>query len=130
MIENALAIGSVLKGATTYTIEKQLHQGGFGMTYLAKARIMVGNIPQVAMFTIKEFFIGKICSRDTNGNVLVAQENQQLFKQAKQDFREEAEILHSLKHANIVPVNEVFEQNNTVYYVMAYLGDVSLYQYV
>lgn len=130
MIENALAIGSVLKGATTYTIEKQLHCGGFGMTYLAKARIMVGNIPQVAMFTIKEFFIGKICSRDTNGNVLVAQENQQLFKQAKQDFREEAEILHSLKHANIVPVNEVFEQNNTVYYVMAYLGNVSLYQYV
>lgn len=130
MIENALTIGSILKGATTYTIEKQLHQGGFGMTYLAKARIMVGNIPQVAMFTIKEFFIGKICSRDANGNVLVAQENQQLFKQAKQDFREEAEILHSLKHANIVPVNEVFEQNNTVYYVMAYLGNVSLYQYV
>lgn len=130
MIENALTIGSILKGATTYTIEKQLHQGGFGMTYLAKARIMVGNIPQVAMFSIKEFFIGKICSRDANGNVLVAQENQQLFKQAKQDFREEAEILHSLKHANIVPVNEVFEQNNTVYYVMAYLGNVSLYQYV
>lgn len=130
MIENALTIGSVLKGATTYTIEKQLHRGGFGMTYLAKARIMVGNIPQVAMFTIKEFFIGKICSRDANGNVQVAQENQQLFKQAKQDFREEAEILHSLKHANIVPVNEVFEQNNTVYYVMAYLGNVSLYQYV
>lgn len=130
MIENALTIGSILKGATTYTIEKQLHQGGFGMTYLAKARIMVGNIPQVAMFSIKEFFIGKICSRDANGNVLVAQENQQLFKQAKQDFREEAEILHSLKHANIVPVNEVFEQNNTVYYVMAYLGNVSIYQYV
>lgn len=130
MIDNALTIGSVLKGATTYTIEKQLHRGGFGMTYLAKARIMVGNIPQVAMFTIKEFFIGKICSRDANGNVQVAQENQQLFKQAKQDFREEAEILHSLKHANIVPVNEVFEQNNTVYYVMAYLGNVSLYQYV
>lgn len=130
MIENALTIGSVLKGATTYTIEKQLHRGGFGMTYLAKARIMVGNIPQVAMFTIKEFFMGKICSRDANGNVQVAQENQQLFKQAKQDFREEAEILHSLKHANIVPVNEVFEQNNTVYYVMAYLGNVSIYQYV
>lgn len=130
MIENALTIGSVLKGATTYTIEKQLHRGGFGMTYLAKARIMVGNIPQVAMFTIKEFFMGKICSRDANGNVQVAQENQQLFKQAKQDFREEAEILHSLKHVNIVPVNEVFEQNNTVYYVMAYLGNVSIYQYV
>ena len=130
MIENALAIGSVLKGATTYTIDKQLHQGGFGITYLAKAQIMVGNISQVATFTIKEFFMGKICSRDAHGNVLVAQENQQIFKQAKQDFQEEAKILHSLKHTNIVPVNEVFEQNNTVYYVMAYLGNVSLYQYV
>lgn len=39
MIENALAIGSVLKGATTYTIDKQLHQGGFGITYLAKGRL-------------------------------------------------------------------------------------------
>lgn len=130
MIVNALTIGSILKGATAYKIEKQLHCGGFGMTYLAKAQIMVGNIPQVAMFTIKEFFLGKICSRDVHGNVMVAQENQQLFKQAKQDFRDEAEILHSLKHANIVPVNEVFEQHNTVYYVMAYLGNVSLYQYV
>ena len=130
MIVHALTIGSILKGATTYKIEKQLHCGGFGMTYLAKAQIMVGNIPQVAMFTIKEFFLGKICSRDVHGNVMVAQENQQLFKQAKQDFRDEAEILHSLKHANIVPVNEVFEQHNTVYYVMAYLGNVSLCQYV
>lgn len=130
MIENALAIGSVLEGATTYTIEKQLHQGGFGITYFAKAQIMVGNIPQVAMFTIKEFFMGKICARDSQGRVVVATENQQVFKQAKQDFREEAEILHSLKHTNIVPVNEVFEQNNTVYYVMAYLGNVTLYQYV
>lgn len=130
MIENTLAIGSILKGATTYTIEKQLHQGGFGITYLANAQIMVGNIPQVAKFTIKEFFIGKICNRDANGLVVVAQEYLQVFKQAKQDFREEAEILHSLKHDNIVPVNEVFEQNNTVYYVMAYLGNISLYQYV
>lgn len=130
MIENALKIGSVLKGATTYTIEKQLHQGGFGITYLAKAQIMVGNIPQIAMFTIKEFFMSKICTREANGLVVVAQEYLQVFKQAKQDFREEAEILHSLKHDNIVPVNEVFEQNDTVYYVMAYLGNVSLYQYV
>ena len=61
MIVNALTIRSILKGATTYKIEKQLHCGGFGMTYLAKAQTMVGNIPQVAMFTIKEFFLGKIC---------------------------------------------------------------------
>ena len=60
MAEKSLAIGFKLKGATTYTIEKQLHQGGFGITYLATAQIMVGNIPQAAKFTIKEFFISKI----------------------------------------------------------------------
>ena len=74
--------------------------------------------------------MGKICYRDASGNVVVAPENQQAFKSAKADFKSEAEILHSLKHDNIVPVNEVFEQNNTVYYVMSYLGNVSLYQYV
>lgn len=130
MIHNALIIGSSLKGAVLYTIAEPLHSGGFGITYRATAQIMVGNIPQTATFTIKEFFIGKICSRDANGNVVVAAENQQAFKNAKADFKTEAEILHSLKHDNIVPVNEVFEQNNTVYYVMSYLGNVSLYQYV
>lgn len=130
MIHNTLTIDSSLKGAVLYTIAEPLHSGGFGITYRATAQIMVGNIPQTATFTIKEFFIGKICSRDANGNVVVAAENQQAFKNAKADFKTEAEILHSLKHDNIVPVNEVFEQNNTVYYVMSYLGNVSLYQYV
>lgn len=130
MIQNTLTVGSTLKGAAVYTIAEHLHNGGFGITYRATAQIMVGNIPQTATFTIKEFFMSKICSRDADGSVVVATENQQAFKYAKADFKTEAEILHSLKHANIVPVNEVFEQNNTVYYVMSYLGNISLYQYV
>lgn len=130
MIQNTLPVGSTLKGAVVYTIAEHLHNGGFGITYRATAQIMVGNIPQTATFTIKEFFMGKICSRDVDGNVVVAAENQQAFLAAKADFKSEAEILHSLMHDNIVPVNEVFEQNNTVYYVMSYLGNVSLYQYV
>lgn len=130
MIQNTLTVGSTLKGVVLYTIAEPLHSGGFGNTYRATAQIMVGNIPQTATFTIKEFFMSKICSRDADGSVVVATENQQAFKYAKADFKTEAEILHSLKHANIVPVNEVFEQNNTVYYVMSYLGNISLYQYV
>ena len=130
MIQNTLTVGSTLKGAAVYTIAEHLHNGGFGITYRATAQIMVGNIPQTATFTIKEFFMSKICSRDADGSIVVATENQQAFKRAKADFKTEAEILHSLKHDNIVPVNEVFEQNNTVYYVMSYLGNISLYQYV
>ena len=130
MIQSALTVGSVLKGAAVYTIVEHLHNGGFGITYRATTQIMVGNIPQTITFTIKEFFMSKICSRDAAGNVVVAKENLQIFRHAKADFKGEAEILHSLKHENIVPVNEVFEQNNTVYYVMSYLGKMSLYQYV
>lgn len=130
MIQSALTVGSTLKGADVYTIAEPLHSGGFGITYRATAQMMVGNIPQTITFTIKEFFMSKICSRDADGNVVVAKENQQIFKHAKADFKSEAKILHSLKHKNIVPVNEVFEQNNTVYYVMGYLGKMSLYQYV
>ena len=130
MTDQSLRIGSKLKGVREYTITEQLHHGGFGITYKATAQIMVGNIPQVGTFTIKEFFIGKICSRCENGCITVAAENKEMFRQAKQDFMDEANILHSLKHKNIVPVNEVFEQNDTIYYVMSYLGSISLYNYV
>lgn len=130
MIENSLAIGTRLRGAVEYTIVEPLHQGGFGITYRATAQIMVGNIPQTGTFAIKEFFMANICSRGIDGMVEVSSANRQLFSQARQNFMNEAEMLHNLKHEGIVPVNEVFEQNATVYYVMSYLGTMSLYDYV
>lgn len=87
MIQNTLTVGSTLKGAAVYTIAEHLHNGGFGITYRATAQIMVGNIPQTATFTIKEFFMSKICSRDADGSIVVATENQQAFKRAKADFK-------------------------------------------
>lgn len=123
--------GAVLNGKREYTIERALHSGGFGNTYLAKGIVMDGNIAQDAVYTIKEFFIAKYCTRDTNGCVTVTDNSDAAeFKAAKADFYSEANILHSLKHRGIVPVNEVFEQNNTVYFVMKHLGNTSLEQYV
>lgn len=130
MIENSLVIGTRLRGAVEYTIVEPLHQGGFGITYRATAQIMVGNIPQTVTFAIKEFFMASVCSRGVDGMVEVASANRQLFRQARQNFMDEAQMLHALKHEGIVPVNEVFEQNATVYYVMSYLGTMSLYDYV
>lgn len=126
----SLQVGTVLKGSTDYRIEEQLHRGGFGITYRASGTYMAGNIPQVGTFTIKEFFISKICSRDAAGNVTVDAEHKETYNTAKLDFKHEANILHNLHHDNIVPVNEVFEQNNTVYYVMSFLGNTSLCDYV
>ena len=130
-MNNTLPEGFVLKGSKPYTIVKPLHNGGFGITYLVKAEVMDGNIPLQAFYTIKEFFLNKSCIRDANQNVVASTPSaQQLFANAKSNFLDEANILHSLQHRNIVPVNEVFQQNNTVYYVMKYLGETTLEQYV
>ena len=130
-MSNYLPFGAVLNGKRKYTIERALHSGGFGNTYLAKGIVMDENISQEVEYTIKEFFIAKYCTRDANGCVSVADASDAAkFKAAKADFYSEANILHSLKHKGIVPVNEVFEQNNTVYFVMKHLGNTSLEQYV
>lgn len=120
-----------LNGQKEYTIVKELHRGGFGITYLAKGIVNDGNIPHECNYTIKELFISKYCKRNPDNSVstnsAVAEDT---FLAAKKKFLEEARILHDLSHPNIVPVNEVFEQNGTAYYVMEYLGNTSLLQYV
>lgn len=135
MAHNSLLLGSVLNGNKQYTIEKVLGQGGFGITYLAKGFYMDGNIRRSAQYTIKELFMDDICTRETDNRVSVLPINTEQFEESKKDFKWEATCLFNLSqkkgyNRNIVPVNEVFEQNNTIYYVMDYLGDVSLYKYV
>ena len=130
-MSNFLPVGTVLNGKRKYTIESTLHSGGFGNTYLVKGIVMDENIAQEATYTIKEFYFAKYCTRAADGSVTVADaSNASRFNAAKADFYTEANILHGLKHEGIVPVNEVFEQNNTVYYVMKHLGNTSLDQYV
>ena len=53
-------------------------------------------------------------------------------EESKKDFLAEAQRLNkiSLEHPNLIHVNEVFEANNTVYYVMEYLDGGSLRSYV
>ena len=120
-----------LKGQREYTIVKELHRGGFGITYLAKGVVNDGNIPHECNYTIKELFITKYCKRNPDNSVSVnSPDMESVFLAAKKIFLEEARILHNLYNPNIVPVNEVFEQNGTAYYVMEYLGNSSLLQYV
>lgn len=120
-----------LNGQKEYTIVKELHRGGFGITYLAKGIVNDGNIPHECNYTIKELFISEYCKRNADNSVGVSSPDKtNTFLAAKSKFLEEARILHGLSHSNIVPVNEVFEQNGTAYYVMEYLGNTSLLQYV
>lgn len=64
---NSLSIGTVLHGGTnTYTIEKELGQGTFGITYLANTTIKLqgplGMLETELKVVIKKFFM-----KDLNG---------------------------------------------------------------
>lgn len=130
--ESSLKIGTVLKnGEWRYKIIDVLGQGGFGITYLAIGEVKVGNVTTDAKFAIKEHFPNTFCNRQ--GQSVVPKEDKVSdFSRSKSDFISEAKKIHALgaENENIVKVNEVFEENQTAYYVMQYINGVSLTDYV
>ncbi len=116
-----------------YKVIKVLGHGGFGITYLAESVVTVDNIPITARFALKEHFINSLCSRDPQTqHVVSSQPVQQEVDRSIRAFISEAQRLQKLgiSHSNIVKVNEVFEANNTAYFVMEYLDGGSLADYV
>lgn len=129
-----LAPGTVIRGPErSYTILKVLGQGGFGITYLVSGKVRVGNIVVDVRFAMKEHFISSLCSRDgaTKSVQFSAPVADQVGRSLKA-FIKEARRLQSLgiEHPNVVRINEVFEANNTAYYVMEYIEGDSLQDYV
>jgi serine/threonine protein kinase len=133
-IENALSLGTTLKSGTQiYKIEKVLGAGGFGITYLASASVLVGNVSIKCHFAIKEHFIGSDCERlGATSQVVYSNPAKERVENGRKDFISEAKRLQIVGtgHNNIVKVNEIFEANNTAYYVMEYLEGESLRSYV
>lgn len=130
-IISALPQGTVLQGKSySYTIEKALGQGTFGITYLAKAKTQGdhGNIDCSFYVAIKEFFMKDINGRE---DTLVASgSNGGLFADYRKKFAREAQNLGKLNHPNIIRVFESFEANNTSYYSMEYIDGGSLDDYI
>ena len=103
-----------------YRIERVLGQGGFGITYLAT---QVSSNRQVA---IKELFLNGVNERAGNSVRVSNSVNDSLFEKQKEKFKKEAKRIISLDNEHIVKVYDLFEENNTVYYVMDYLEGESL----
>lgn len=131
---NALPTGTILRSQdAAYEIESVLGAGGFGITYRVKGIVKVGNITVNATFALKEHFINDYCSREqTTSKVVFFDNHTDAVNASLKDFISEAKRLQQIGASlnNIVKVNEVFEANNTAYYVMEYLEGVSLAQYV
>ena len=128
---NALKKGEVLNGTSyRYLIEKVLGQGSFGITYLASVKMTgaLGSIDANIKVAIKEFFM-----RDINGRsdaTVTSGSKGGIYDDYKRKFTREAVNLSKLQHPNIIKVIESFEANNTVYYVMEYIGGGSLDDYI
>ena len=128
-----LPIGAKLQSPKRmYIIEQVLGQGGFGITYKVSANIRVDNVTIRTFFAVKEFFMKESCERDLHDSVCYSSPVKDKVEESKKDFLAEAKRLNkiSLEHPNLIHVNEVFEANNTVYYVMEYLDGGNLRNYV
>lgn len=115
---NYLQTGTIID---QYMVERELAHGGFSSVYLAR---QLSDQYQVAL---KEYLPRKLAHRTWN-NVIVANSKDSIamFKRGRALFFEEAKVLASLKHPNIVEVTNFFRANETVYMVMTYDYGVTL----
>ena len=105
-----------------YKIERFIASGGFGCTYEAYHTLLDMRV------ALKEFFVSDFCNRDERtGLVSVATKSKvALYGKLKKKFMDEARALYKMKHADIVRVTDVFEENGTAYYAMEYIDGQSL----
>ena len=124
-MENHLQPGTLLQNGK-YRIVRFIKSGGFGCTYEAENTYFEERV------AIKEFFVKDFCNRDhETAHITVGTEGKRgLVGRLKQKFLDEAKALYKLKHPGIVHVSDVFEENETAYYVMDYIDGCSLDVYI
>jgi serine/threonine protein kinase len=115
---NYLQTGTIID---QYMVERELAHGGFSSVYLAR------QLSDQVQVIIKEYLPRKLAHRTWN-NVVVAnsEETNRMFRRGRALFFEEAKVLGTLKHPNIVEVTNFFRANDTVYMVMTYDYGVTL----
>jgi serine/threonine-protein kinase len=125
-----LPSGHILQNGK-YRLLQVVGQGGFGITYkgiLTEVKGQLGTISSEVPICIKEYFFKEYCHRNpANYNIEVhSPVGRQMFHKFKEKLIEEARILSEVRHPNIVNVLDVFEENNTAYIAMEYIGGHSL----
>lgn len=122
VLDEALRPGtSLLRGQ--YEIIRFLNSGGFGITYLARDSLERDVV-------IKECFPGALCHREGENVVPNAAQSEGDLASIIQLFIQEARSHAKLVHPNIVPVHQVFEDNNTAYIAMDYIRGYDLLDYL
>ena len=106
----------------TYRIVEYLASGGFGNTYIGE-HITLGY-----RRAIKEFFMRGISSREDNNTTVCVSiaSNRNIYEEQKKKFIKEAQRISHLQNSHIIKVHDLFEENNTCYYVMDLIAGESL----
>ncbi len=103
-----------------YRIFSVIGQGGFGISYKALATGLD------KLVCIKELYLGGASTRGVNSTVYTPDHEETNFDYFKKRFIEEAKELAKFNHPCIVRVNDVFEENNTAYFVMDFIDGETL----
>ena len=109
-----------------YRIIDTLGRGGFGITYLAEQVMARRKV------CIKEYFPEDYYRRDSaTGALSLSSEGfAETMNRYKAKFIKEAQTIATLDHPNIIHIHDIFEENNTAYYVMEYVEGESLSEVV
>ncbi len=110
-----------------YTIERELGQGGFGVTYLACNKIIQQRVVLKELLPVH--FAWRDLAHSPEIKFRVGRSGEDEFSRVRQNFIREARILANLSHPNIISVLNAFTANGTLYYVMPYIEGISLDAY-
>ncbi|WP_424947182.1 ankyrin repeat domain-containing protein [Candidatus Spongiihabitans sp.] len=102
-----------------YEILSVLGVGGFGVTYLAE------DTDLHACFAVKEYLPNEFAMREGVTVHPKSAGNEEDYRWGLDRFLEEARNLAKFRHANIVRVHQIFEDNNTAYMVLDYEDGLS-----
>ena len=110
--------GTVLNGK--YVVGAALGEGGFGITYIGKNRLLNMKV------AIKEYFpsglVARVGSFSSDVTKSSSEQQKTMYEKGKRRFVDEAQTLGQLtEDEGVVSVYDFFEENGTAYIVMEYL---------
>lgn len=107
-----------------YVIGNPIGIGGFGITYKC-LDLQIGGV-----CAIKEYLPANISGRRTGEcNVFVQDGYLERFNKMMRSFANEANLLKTLRHKNVITSYDSFFENSTAYYVMEYCDGIDLRRY-
>jgi formylglycine-generating enzyme required for sulfatase activity/predicted Ser/Thr protein kinase len=114
----ALPRGTPLRNGE-YRVGKVLGRGGFGITYLGSQQRLGRTV------ALKEFFpLG--CRRQGQAVWVGSGVSAEDLRLSRERFLEEARVLSRFRHPGIVRIYDFFEENDSAYMAMEYLGGKTL----